>query len=571
MFYSLGCNGRSPIIMSESSGPPPSKKRRRAITDAEKKLLRDWAHDESNGKPSIKACIKWFEENHYRTLSASTVSEITSGRINRYARMDAPKLDNAQGTKSRVCLWPELESSLQEWQLRMVRGGATITGDILKEMARVFWDKLPMYRDLPVPKFSSGWLEGFKQRHHIKRRMKHGEASSVDIIQVEEELVELRKTLAPYAPQDKYNMDESALYWKASPDRTLASEDLSGTKKEKARITANFCCNADGSDKLPPWFIGTAKRLRCFQQARIRPENLGIMWRSNKKAWMTSDMFKEYLHWFDERMVDRKVVLLIDNFSAHELGLAKVQETGELRNTEVIFLPANATSICQPLDQGIIRTWKAYYRRRWLRYVIEEYEADRDPVKTMNVLHAIRWSLSAWENDVGKESIERCWLKSRVLAPKYGPRNRGEDVEEVERLYASNVTAQRLDLQNVVSGIQASLGTLEAAGKIRKAMDIHRFIDMPEENVDDDDDDLVEQIVGRYGEDREAETDEEEDIKEPVGYTRAMEALETLKLYEEQQDAGDLKLLEALKRHSKVMLKRRIDGAEQRVITSYFT
>ena len=74
--------------------------------------------------------------------------------------------------------------------------------------------------------------------------------------------------------------------------------------------------------------------------------------------------------------------------------------------------------------------------------------------------------------------------------------------------------------------------------------------------------------VGRNGEEREAETDEEEeDFKEPVGDTRAMEALEAL-LYEKQQDAGDLKLLEAPKRHSKVMLKRRIDGAEQRVITS---
>ena len=39
-----------------------------------------------------------------------------------------------------------------------------------------------------------------------------------------------------------------------------------------------------------------------------------------------------------------------------------------------------------------------------------------------------------------------------------------------------------------------------------------------------------------------------------------MEALEILKLYKEQQDAGDLTLLETLKRHSKVMLKRCIDG-----------
>ena len=50
-----------------------------------------------------------------------------------------------------------------------------------------------------------------------------------------------------------------------------------------------------------------------------------------------------------------------------------------------------------------------------------------------------------------------------------------------------------------------------------------------------------------------------------------MEALETLKLYEEQQDKGNLKLLGELRRQSMIMLRRRIEGAEQKTITSYFT
>lgn len=177
-----------------------------------------------------------------------------------------------------------------------------------------------MYQDMPLPKFLIGWLKGFKQQHNVKRRMRHGEASSVNAAMVEEELKELREELAPFAPEDKYNMNELALYWKTSPDCTLTSKKLSRGKKEKARITANFCCNADGSDKLLPWFVGTVKRPQCFQQARIHPENIGIFWWSNKKAWMTNIIFKEYLYWFDARMNGRKVVLLIDNFSAHKLG-----------------------------------------------------------------------------------------------------------------------------------------------------------------------------------------------------------------------------------------------------------
>lgn len=73
--------------MPDNSEQPTTKKCRRTIDDAQKKELRDWAHDESNGNPSMKACIKWFEETHHRRLAASTVSEITSVKTNHYERI----------------------------------------------------------------------------------------------------------------------------------------------------------------------------------------------------------------------------------------------------------------------------------------------------------------------------------------------------------------------------------------------------------------------------------------------------------------------------------------------------
>ena len=54
-------------------------------------------------------------------------------------------------------------------------------------------------------------------------------------------------------------------------------------------------------------------------------------------------------------MADRKVVLLVDGFSAHKTGLDSLANDGmTLNNVKVIFLPPNTTSVCQPLDQGII-------------------------------------------------------------------------------------------------------------------------------------------------------------------------------------------------------------------------
>ena len=92
---------------------------------------------------------------------------------------------------------------------------------------------------------------------------------------------------------------------------------------------------------------------------------------------MTGKIFREWLIWFNLQMTGRKVLLLIDGFSAHKAGIALLQEERiELQNVTILFLPENATSLCQPLDQGIIWTWKAYYQCQWLNFAICEFEAE---------------------------------------------------------------------------------------------------------------------------------------------------------------------------------------------------
>lgn len=51
-----------------------------------------------------------------------------------------------------------------------------------------------------------------------------------------------------YADEDIFNMDETGLFWKMAPTRTLATEALSGGKKSKDRLA--FTTNATGSEKL---------------------------------------------------------------------------------------------------------------------------------------------------------------------------------------------------------------------------------------------------------------------------------------------------------------------------------
>ena len=69
-----------------------------------------------------------------------------------------------------------------------------------------------------------------------------------------------------YEPNCVYNADESGLFFKILPEYTLnvSSERAHGNVKPKDRITVLFCCNADGSHKIVPYVIGSAKQPRCF-------------------------------------------------------------------------------------------------------------------------------------------------------------------------------------------------------------------------------------------------------------------------------------------------------------------
>jgi hypothetical protein len=73
---------------------------------------------------------------------------------------------------------------------------------------------------------------------------------------------------------------------------------MSGKKMSKFRITVALACNADGSEKMPPMFIGKSKQPRCF--GKVTPAARGFYYRNNKKAWMTGELFEEYVPYFAE-------------------------------------------------------------------------------------------------------------------------------------------------------------------------------------------------------------------------------------------------------------------------------
>lgn len=50
-------------------------------------------------------------------------------------------------------------------------------------------------------------------------------------------------------------------------------------------------------------------------------------------------------------------------------------------NIEVLFLPPITTALIQPMDQGMIATFKAYYQQRTTRQLIEAIDLDTTTIK----------------------------------------------------------------------------------------------------------------------------------------------------------------------------------------------
>jgi hypothetical protein len=105
---------------------------------------------------------------------------------------------------------------------------------------------------------------------------------------------------------------------------------------------------------------------------------------------------KEYLRWFDTQMKiqNKHAFLLMDNFSAHEFAVEQITEmTTSLINTKVMWLPPNATSIHQPLDQGIIQNWKSHVKKQFVMFIAQTFDQGKNLSKKMYVLRAIRWGI----------------------------------------------------------------------------------------------------------------------------------------------------------------------------------
>lgn len=374
-----------------------------------------------------------FRANHTERETAEhfnvgkgTVGNTMKRKLEYLEKYENENVASGRCRKSKKTENDELNSLVWEWfkKLRSIdiplsgpmvqQTALTIAEDLRKEMIRNGKQEQSENWKFSA---SNGWLESFRKAHQLSFKKLCGESASADTAAAEDFHKKIPEICKDYPPKDRFNVDETALLFRALPDKSLVEKHQAskGTKFIKDRLTLLLGTSQTG-EKLKPLIIGKSKKPHCFRNINVG--SLPVTWKFNSKAWMTSAIFEEWLIELNKKFKrqNREVIFFLDNCTAHpRLNFS---------NIRLQFLPPNTTSLIQPLDQGIIRTFKSHYRRTLLRHLISRIKLGKKPnPKDITVLDAIYWCKKAWD-EVSNSCIKNCFRKCSFPADE-------EDIEEV--------------------------------------------------------------------------------------------------------------------------------------------
>ena len=243
----------------------------------------------------------------------------------------------------------------------------------------------------------------------------------------------------------------------------------------------------------------------------------------------------------------RKVVLLIDNCPVHP-------EIKNLTNINLIFLPPNTTSVLQPMDQGVMRSLKAHYRKKVVRLCIKTVESKK-PLPKISILQAMKHLVSSW-NAVSKETIVNYFKKSNISQSNEQAAVNDDDdpfkslLEDLEKLH---------ELYN--DAIQPNLSA-------------ESFADLDSEVVTSasfsNDDDIITEVIEGENEDSKDDQDDEESTPPTRPSTNkvedALETLQDLSLFSMPND----EICSLVLNMESLLVCEQIDNLKQSVVTDFF-
>ncbi|XP_054746159.1 jerky protein homolog-like [Anastrepha obliqua] len=203
---------------------------------------------------------------------ASTICDIkrNAENIKRFAEnSDAKLLKQRKTLKSGEN--EEFEIKLYAWFEEKRSRHQTISAEILRQKAKSLHQKRYPNQSFHA---SDGWLQNFKKRFSVRTLKICGESLSArpDLVpDFQNKLYDIIET-ENLIDDQTYNADESGLFWKMFPEKTLVhckEKSAPGTKMSQERITLLCCANKSGTHKLNIAVVGKSKNPRSFKKQHI--------------------------------------------------------------------------------------------------------------------------------------------------------------------------------------------------------------------------------------------------------------------------------------------------------------
>ncbi len=98
---------------------------------------------------------------------------------------------------------------------------------------------------------------------------------------------------------------------------------------------------------------------------------------------MTILIFKNWLNNLNmkTKSKNKRILLLLDNAPVHPVDTV-------LSNIKLLYFPPNTTSLIQPCDQGVIRSFKSYYKKLISNRIL--FELDNEQNKNLSYLDIMK-------------------------------------------------------------------------------------------------------------------------------------------------------------------------------------
>jgi len=225
---------------------------------------------------------------------------------------------------------------------------------------------------------SNGWAEKFIARHELSTRYKTSCQQKIPEDYAKQVLefqnLYFRTIIAAKIedPERIANMDETPICFDMPHKTTLEKKgkktvEIKTNGKHRRRFTLALCATVSGN-KLRPMAIFKGTKPELVPKVII-PN--GIVGRKNPSAWMNKKMM---LLWISTVLKPWKIqtfgindtkncILLLDSAKTHKTEDVEIALL--LINVIPIYIPAGLTSILQPLDISVNRSFKCNLRKIW--------------------------------------------------------------------------------------------------------------------------------------------------------------------------------------------------------------